>query len=73
MALPGDLISTLKDELDIQAGRQMLREENKDKGRALTIMGDKVIPYQLLRKIMYTAARSNFSDMSFAVRQKVGA
>jgi biopolymer transport protein ExbD len=73
MKLPSDLIAPLKDELDIQAGREMIREANKDKGKALTIMGDKDIPYQLLRKIMYTAARANFTDMSFAVRQKVGA
>jgi len=73
MKLQGDLIAPLKEELDIQAGREMIREANKDKGKALTIMGDKDIPYQLLRKIMYTAARASFTDMSFAVRQKVGA
>ena len=73
MGLKGDLIGPLKDELDIQAGREMIREANKDKGKALTIMGDKDIPYQLLRKIMYTAARSSFTDMSFAVRQRNGA
>jgi biopolymer transport protein ExbD len=73
MGLKGDLIGPLKDELDIQAGREMIREANKDKGKALTIMGDKDIPYQLLRKIMYTAARASFTDMSFAVRQKAGA
>ncbi len=33
-------------------------------------MGDKDIPYRLLRKVMYTAARANFSDVSFAVTQK---
>jgi biopolymer transport protein ExbD len=73
MKLQGDLIAPLKDELDIQAGREMIREAKKDKGKALTIMGDKDIPYQLLRKIMYTAARSSFTDMSFAVRQRNGA
>ena len=33
-------------------------------------MGDKEIPYSLLRKVMYTAARANYSDVSFAVSQK---
>jgi len=33
-------------------------------------MGDKEIPYRLLRKIMVTSARANFSDVSFAVRQR---
>ena len=33
-------------------------------------MGDKEIPYRLLRKIMVTCARANYSDVSFAVIQK---
>jgi len=33
-------------------------------------MGDKEIPYRLLRKIMVTSARANFGDLSFAVIQK---
>jgi len=70
MALPGDLIAPLKAELDLQAGRQVLRKENEAQSKALTIMGDKDIPYQLLRKVMFTAARANFSDVSFAVRRK---
>ena len=67
---PDDMIEGLKAELDIQAGRQMIRKENEAKGKTLTIMGDKDIPYRLLRKIMYTSARANFADVSFAVRQR---
>jgi biopolymer transport protein ExbD len=67
---PDDLIEGLKAELDIQAGRQVIRKENEAKGKTLTIMGDKDIPYRLLRKVMYTSARANFSDVSFAVRQR---
>ena len=53
--------------LDLQAQRQVLRQENVAQSKALTIMGDKdVFPYQLLRKVMFTAARANFSDVSFA-------
>ena len=33
-------------------------------------MGDRDIPYALLRKVMATAARADFSDVSFAVRQR---
>ena len=65
-----DLIAPLKAELDLQASRQVLRKENEKHGKAVTIMGDKDIPYRLLRKVMYTAARANFSDVSFAVTQK---
>ena len=70
MALPGDLIAPLKAELDLQAQRQVVRKENEAQSKALTIMGDKDIPYQLLRKVMFTAARANFSDVSFAVRRR---
>jgi len=70
MATKGDLIAPLKAELDLQASRQVIREENQAQSKAVTIMGDKDIPYQLLRKVMYTAARANFSDVSFAVTRK---
>ena len=66
----GDLIEPLKAELELQANRQVVRKENEALRRRLTIMGDKEIPYRLLRKIMVTSARANFSDVSFAVRQR---
>ena len=65
-----DLIGPLKAELDLQSGRQVLRKENQKQGKAVTIMGDKDIPYRLLRKVMVTAARADFSDVSFAVTRK---
>ena len=65
-----DLIAPLKAELDLQASRQVVRKENEAQSKAVTIMGDKDIPYQLLRKVMFTAARANFSDVSFAVRRR---
>ena len=70
MATQGDLIEPLKAELDLLANRVIVRAENQGKGQAITIMGDQTIPYQLLRKVMYTSARANFSDVSFAVRRK---
>ena len=70
LAMEGDLIAPLKAELDLQANRQVIRKENEAQSKQLTIMGDKDIPYRLLRKIMYTSARANFSDVSFAVRQR---
>jgi biopolymer transport protein ExbD len=68
-----DLIAPLKAELDLQANRQVVRAENAASAKRLTIMGDKDIPYRLLRKIMVTSARANFSDVSFAVRQRLDA
>ena len=70
MARPGDLIEPLKAELDLQGQRQVVRKENEAQSRAVTIMGDKDIPYQLLRKVMFTAARANYGDVSFAVRRR---
>jgi len=70
LAADGDLIAPLKTEIDLQANRQVIRKENEAQSRQLTIMGDKDIPYRLLRKIMVTSAKANFSDVSFAVRQR---
>jgi biopolymer transport protein TolR len=70
MGAEGDLIAPLKAELDLLSTRQVIRAENKAQGQAITIMGDKDIPYRLLKKVMVTASRANFSDVSFAVRQR---
>jgi biopolymer transport protein ExbD len=72
MALAGDEIAPLKAELELQGQRQAVREENKAQGKAVTIMGDKDIPYRLLRKVMFTAARADYTDVAFAVRKKDG-
>ena len=70
MKTESDLIEPLKAELDIQAGRQLIRKDKDTGSKAITIMGDKEIPYRLLRKIMVTCARANYGDLSFAVIQK---
>jgi biopolymer transport protein ExbD len=74
MASKDDLIPGLKAELDLLASRKAVRAENVSKiaaeGQAVTLMADKGTPYQLLRKVMYTCARANFSDVSFAVRRR---
>ncbi len=38
--------------------------------KGVTIMGDKDIPYALLKKIMLTCSGANFTNLSFAVNQK---
>ena len=70
LATAGDEIAPLRAELALHAGKQVVRAENKAQSKSVTIMGDKDIPYQLLRKVMFTAARANFSDVSFAVRRR---
>jgi biopolymer transport protein ExbD len=73
LKLADDVIPALKSELDVLATRQVVKQENQDKASSITIMGDKDIPYQLLRKVMVTCARANFSNVSFAVRKRADA
>ena len=70
LAIDGDLIQPLKAELDIQASRQVVLGDKVADAKRLTVMGDKDIPYRLLRKVMATSARAGFTDISFAVRQR---
>jgi biopolymer transport protein ExbD len=70
MKASDDVIPTLKAELELLSRRQVIREKNQGLKTAVTIMGDKDIPYRLLRKVMVTSARANFTDVSFAVRQR---
>ena len=48
------------------------KQKNTDpkKRHPITIMGDKEIPYRLLKKIMLTCAEQDFSNVSLAVVQK---
>jgi biopolymer transport protein ExbD len=71
--MEGDVIVPLKAELELLAKREVIRKENQASKSAVTIMGDKDIPYRLLRKVMVTSARANFTDVSFAVRQRLEA
>ena len=43
-----------------------------DNGKAVTIMGDKEIPYRLLKKILATCSDADFGKLSLAVVQKAG-
>lgn len=69
-AQEGDLIPGLKAELDLLASRQVLGDDKDGSSKAVTIMGDKSLPYSLLRKVMYTSARANFTEIAFAVQRK---
>ena len=46
------------------------KNTSKSKKRPVTIMGDKKIPYKLLKKIMLTCAQSDFNNISLAVVKK---
>ncbi len=64
-------IGGLKEELDYLAKRKMatLTPEELEAGLDITIMGDKGIPYTLLKKVMTTCAQSEYRNISLAVSQ----
>lgn len=66
----GDIIDPLKTELDYQAARTPIVAGRAPAPREVTIMGDKEIPYRLLKKIMLTCVRANYENISLAVQQK---
>jgi biopolymer transport protein ExbD len=68
------LIPGLAKELDyLASGRAELTAEEKVNGRAVTILGDHTIPYEILKRVMITCARSNYRDLSMAVSRVANA
>ena len=66
---PDNMIEPLKKELEYQASRSPLANE-EESGREITILGDKEIPYRLLKKIMITCNSANYNNISLAVTKK---
>lgn len=68
---PSDTIAELAAELAYQIERKGNAGEKDAQGndisRAITIMGDKNIPYTLLKLIMQTCAQAGFTNISLAV------
>ena len=66
-----EVIEPLQAELEHQSGRAVIDQNARDKvNKDITIMGDKEIPYKLLRKVMVTCAHANYSNIAFAVLKK---
>jgi biopolymer transport protein ExbD len=62
------VIPKLAKELDYLASkRTQLTAEEQSNGRAITILGDHTIPYEILKRVMITCAKSNYRDLSMAV------
>ena len=71
MATKGNDIPELRQALKSQNDRVLRREAQDDiAGREVTIMGDKDIPYRLLKKVMATCTESDYGQISLAVLQK---
>ena len=71
MARRGNDIPELREALLSQNDRVLRREAQEDiAAREVTIMGDKDIPYRLLKKVMATCTESDYGQISLAVLQK---
>jgi biopolymer transport protein TolR len=68
LAANGDIIPGLLEELSHQAKRN--RKIIQKDGGDITIMGDKQIPYELMKKIMVTCTKAGYTNISLAVIHK---
>ena len=67
-AFSGQVEPALKEELDYQASRSGSPAPNT--GRPITILADRELPYELLKKIMSTCVDAGYASISLAVNQK---
>lgn len=71
LKLRGNDIPELRQALLSQNDRVLRRETQEDiASREVTIMGDKDIPYRLLKKVMATCTEAEYGKISLAVLQK---
>lgn len=67
----GNVIEGLKQALVSQNDRVLRKAANADiTQREVTIMGDREIPYSLLKKVMATCTTADYGQISLAVLQK---
>ena len=67
-------IQGLAEALQLQAAnRPELTDYEKRNGRAVTVMGDQELPYEVLKRVMATCADANYRDLSLAVAQLANA
>lgn len=66
------IIPELLSEMQLQAKNswQAPTDEQQNDGLEVTVMGDKKIPYQILRKILATLSQANYTNISMAVSKR---
>lgn len=66
------VIEGLRKELEFQYSKTVLVKtaDGKIKGKAVTILGDENIHYDLLKKILATCREANYTEIAFAAIQK---
>ena len=70
-AADGVLIAPLRDALKAQTDRVLMRAAATDlSAREITILGDKAVPYRVLKKVMATCTDADYGKLSLAVLQK---
>ena len=71
MANDAIVIPELKEALELQTERALSAQMRDDATqREVTIMGDRDLPYRLLKKIMATCTEADYGRLSLAVMQK---
>lgn len=72
-ATESGFIKGLEEELKYLASKRTdLTERELELGRAVTILGDHTIPYDLLKLVMGTCASANYRNISLAVSKVAG-
>ncbi len=67
----GVIIAPLRRALAAQSDRLLLRASETDpSAREITILGDRSVPYRVLKKVMATCTDADFGKLSLAVMQK---
>jgi biopolymer transport protein ExbD len=68
----GNVIEALRNELEHQNARRTLLAASEPAGqpRAITILADRDITYELLKKIMATCVRASYENISLAVLKR---
>ncbi|HEY4972757.1 MAG TPA: biopolymer transporter ExbD [Steroidobacteraceae bacterium] len=69
-ATAGDIIGPLRDALKrpTLVGQEVTEKDLAD--REITVMGDKALPYEVLKKVMRTCTDADYGKISLAVLQK---
>jgi biopolymer transport protein TolR len=69
-ATAGDIIGPLRDALKrpTLVGQEITEKDLAD--REITVMGDKALPYEVLKKVMRTCTDADYGKISLAVLQK---
>lgn len=70
LALQGSIVPALKTALLEESDHVRLTAESEIRRKEITIMGDRAIPFKLLKKVMASCTSAGYEKISLAVIQK---